>query len=84
MAIVGGDWPDERREEFIRQVSLEFEDMPGIPVLDSMAVARRTISSPRMLVAFVCDDVERTERMLRKKLHGFERMEASLLESPAQ
>jgi hypothetical protein len=58
VGLIGQDWSMSKREEFIGLATTEFMKLPGALVLDALARARRRVTAGRLLVAWVCDDVE--------------------------
>jgi len=59
VGLLGGDWSNSRREEFIGLVAMELEEMPGVLVLDALKRARRRVTAGRLLLPWVVEDVER-------------------------
>lgn len=56
--LVGQEWTRAGREEFITLAANELEDMPGGMVMDALARARKRVTAGRLLVSWICDDVE--------------------------
>jgi hypothetical protein len=73
-ALVGQDWSDTRRAEFIEQVAIEFEDAPGSLVLDALHRARRRVSIGRELVRWIWEDIEPRVPALRHRVDLFTRL----------
>lgn len=58
VSIIGADWQPSARSEFIVMVASELQDFPESMVLDALDRARKRVTLGRMLLAWVCDDVE--------------------------
>lgn len=56
--IIGQNWRQTGRDEFVHLVTQELQDFPGALVLDALARARKRVTDGRLLLAWVCDDVE--------------------------
>jgi len=58
VGLVGQNWARAGRDEFIALAAGELLSLPGALVLDALGRARRRVTEGRMLVAWICDDVE--------------------------
>lgn len=58
VGLVGQSWGRDGRAEYITLVVRELDALPGGLVLDALARARRRVTDGRMLVSWICDDVE--------------------------
>lgn len=63
VALTGGGWPGEQRQEFIDQALAEFATVPLAILLPAIRLARRTVWDPKRFVSFVfaaiAPDIER-------------------------
>jgi len=58
VGIIGQNWRQAGRDEFVHLVTQELADFPGALVLDALSRARKRVTDGRLLLAWVCDDVE--------------------------
>jgi hypothetical protein len=58
VGIIGQNWRQAGRDEFVHLVTQELADLPGALVLDALSRARKRVTDGRLLLAWVCDDVE--------------------------
>lgn len=57
-SIVGPDWTREGRAEFVALVASSLSELPGLLVLDALHRAQRRVTLGRVLLGWVCEDVE--------------------------
>ena len=72
--IIGQNWSRAGRDEFIGLSAEEFVEMPGAYLIDALARARRRVVDGRMLVAWVCDDVDPKTTKLMLEIQNLERL----------
>lgn len=74
MALTGGGWPPDQRQEFIQQTLMELADIPVCLVLPVLATARRKIYQPARFVSWIWEQVEDDMTKLRIELERLEQL----------
>lgn len=74
VGLVGQNWSAKGREEFIGLVIGELETLPGGLVMDALRRARRRVTDGRLLVSWICEDVEPRAAKLDVEIENLERL----------
>lgn len=74
VGLIGQDWRPDARDEYIGLVVRELADLPGSMVLDALARARRRVTAGRLLISWICDDVEPRAAHLKAEVENLTRL----------
>lgn len=58
VALTGGGWPVEQRDEFIMRASAELADFPATLVIDAIRDARKRVWDGKRFVSWVVERIE--------------------------
>jgi hypothetical protein len=68
IALTGGGWSVEQRQEWIDQCTVEFAQVPVSVLIPAVRLARKTIHQPARFVSWVFESIARD--LLRLELEG--------------
>jgi hypothetical protein len=58
VALTGGGWPPDQRQEFISQAVHDLEEYPALLVVPAVIAARKRVWDPKRFVSWIVEAVE--------------------------
>lgn len=76
IALTGGAWPPEHRQEFINQAAAELCELPASIVVKAIRVARKRIYQPQRFVSWIYESTETDVSRLAAELDRLRQLDA--------